>query len=76
MPTRYTNLPVLGRLTSLGNTANIEIILKANPDIILDHGSISETYESLADRRTGADRGDDQLNQLIEHAAVGDDKTR
>ena len=50
MPTRYASLPVLGRLTGRGNTANIEIVLKANPDIILDYGSISETYKSLADR--------------------------
>lgn len=50
MPTRYATLPVLGRLTGRGNTANIEIVLKANPDVILDYGSISETYKSLADR--------------------------
>ena len=50
MPRRYVDLPVLGRLTGRGNTANIEIVLKANPDIILDYGSISETYKSLADR--------------------------
>jgi iron complex transport system substrate-binding protein len=50
MPARYATLPVLGRLTGRGNTANIEIVLKANPDIILDYGSISETYKSLADR--------------------------
>jgi iron complex transport system substrate-binding protein len=50
MPTRYARLPVLGRLTGRGNTANVEIVLKANPDIILDYGSISKTYKSLADR--------------------------
>jgi ABC-type Fe3+-hydroxamate transport system substrate-binding protein len=50
MPTRYTTLPVLGRLTGRGNTANVEIVLKADPDIILDYGSISKTYKSLADR--------------------------
>ncbi len=50
MPERYANLPALGRLTGRGNTANIEIVLKANPDIILDYGSLSQTYSSLADR--------------------------
>ncbi len=50
MPTRYTTLPVLGRLTGRGNTANVEIVLKADPDIILDYGSISKTYKSLANR--------------------------
>lgn len=50
MPKRYVDLPVLGRLTGRGNTANIEIVLKANPDIILDYGSTSKTYKSLADR--------------------------
>lgn len=50
IPARYANLPILGRLTGRGNTANIEHILEAKPDVILDYGSISETYKSLASR--------------------------
>jgi iron complex transport system substrate-binding protein len=49
-PERYADLPVLGRLTGRGNTANVEIVLAAKPDVILDYGSINPTYVSLADR--------------------------
>lgn len=50
MPARYAGLPALGRLTGRGNTANVEIILKAHPDVIFDYGSLRRTYVSLADR--------------------------
>lgn len=50
MPPRYAALPALGRLTGRGNTANVEIVLKARPDIIFDYGSLRRTYVSLADR--------------------------
>ncbi|HET6222875.1 MAG TPA: iron ABC transporter substrate-binding protein [Dongiaceae bacterium] len=50
MPARYADLPVLGRLTGKGNTANIESVLAMKPDLILDVGSIDPTYVSLADR--------------------------
>lgn len=50
MPPRYAELPTLGRLTGRGNTANVEVILKARPDVILDYGSITPTYISLAER--------------------------
>lgn len=50
MPEQYEQLPVLGRLTGRGNTANVEVVLKAQPDIILDYGSVGKTYRSLADR--------------------------
>jgi iron complex transport system substrate-binding protein len=50
MPPHYADLPVLGRLTGKGNTANIESILAMKPDLILDVGSIDPTYVSLADR--------------------------
>jgi iron complex transport system substrate-binding protein len=50
MPARYADLPVLGRLTGKGNTANIESVLAMKPDLILDVGSIDPTYISLADR--------------------------
>ena len=50
LPAPYAELPTLGRLTGRGNTANVEVVLGARPDIILDYGSITPTYVSLADR--------------------------
>jgi len=44
----YRDLPALGRLTGRGGTANLEVVLKVKPDLILDFGSIRETYVSLA----------------------------
>jgi iron complex transport system substrate-binding protein len=44
------DLPELGRLTGRGDTANIEVVLKAKPDLIFDFGSITATYSSLATR--------------------------
>ena len=46
---QYRDLPALGRLTGRGGTANLEVVLKARPDIILDFGSVRDTYVSLAD---------------------------
>ncbi len=43
------DLPELGRLTGRGDTANMEVILKAKPDLIVDFGSVTPTYISLAD---------------------------
>src|SRR5262249_32070187 len=34
IPPRYADLPVLGRLTGRGNTANVEAVLGAKPDVI------------------------------------------
>jgi iron complex transport system substrate-binding protein len=45
----YRDMPALGRLTGRGGTANLEVVLKTNPDIILDFGSVRGTYASLAD---------------------------
>ena len=45
---RYAQLPELGRLTGRGNTANVEVVLKAKTDLIVDVGSTGETYASLA----------------------------
>jgi iron complex transport system substrate-binding protein len=45
-----TALPVIGRLTGRGNTASLESVIKAAPDLILDVGTINPTYVSLADR--------------------------
>ena len=47
---KYAQLPELGRLTGRGNTANVEVVLKARPDLIVDMGSTSPTFASLADR--------------------------
>lgn len=45
----YRDLPTLGRLTGRGGTANLEVVLKSKPDLILDFGSVRDTYVSLAD---------------------------
>ena len=50
VPQRYADLPVLGRLTGRGNTANPETVLAHRPDLIFDYGTINDTYVSLADR--------------------------
>ncbi|HKA63773.1 MAG TPA: iron ABC transporter substrate-binding protein [Methylomirabilota bacterium] len=50
IPARFAELPTLGRLTGRGNTANVEVVLAARPDVILDYGSMTGTYRSLADR--------------------------
>src|SRR5262245_13347721 len=42
-------LPEYGRLTGRGGTANLEAVIKFNPDLILDIGSTGPTYVSLAD---------------------------
>lgn len=45
----YRDLPETGRLTGRGNTVNLETLLKSEPDLILDFGSLRDTYVSLAD---------------------------
>ncbi len=42
--------PEVGRLTGRGNTANLEVVLALKPDLIVDMGSTSATYVSLAER--------------------------
>ena len=42
--------PEVGRLTGRGNTANLEAVVKLKPDLIVDIGSVTDTYISLADR--------------------------
>ncbi|CAK7260481.1 MULTISPECIES: iron ABC transporter substrate-binding protein [unclassified Shinella] len=44
------DLPVFGQLTGKGGTANIEAVLAAKPDIIIDVGTVNPTYASLADK--------------------------
>jgi iron complex transport system substrate-binding protein len=47
---KYADLPALGRLTGRGNTANVEVVIAARPDLIFDYGSVRPTFASLADR--------------------------
>jgi iron complex transport system substrate-binding protein len=42
--------PEIGRITGRGNTANLEVVLALKPDLILDVGSTSQTFVSLASR--------------------------
>jgi iron complex transport system substrate-binding protein len=50
MPARYAELPMLGRLTGRANTANVETVLAARPDLIIDLGDVDPTHVSLAER--------------------------
>jgi iron complex transport system substrate-binding protein len=50
VPEPYASLPALGRLTGRGNTANVEAVLAAKADIVLDYGQVGPTYVSLAER--------------------------
>jgi iron complex transport system substrate-binding protein len=78
IPSRYANLPTLGRLTGRGNTANVEVVLASRPDVIIDYGVINPTYVSLADRvqqQTGVPYllFDGSLSQIARsYAAAGD----
>jgi iron complex transport system substrate-binding protein len=45
--------PEVGRLTGRGNTTNLEVLLKLKPDLIVDVGTINDTFVSLADRVQG-----------------------
>jgi iron complex transport system substrate-binding protein len=42
--------PEVGRLTGRGNTTNLEVLLNLKPDLVLDVGTINDTYISLASR--------------------------
>ncbi|MCO5089762.1 iron ABC transporter substrate-binding protein [Bosea sp. (in: a-proteobacteria)] len=44
------HLPELGRLTGRGNTLSLERLLAEKPDLIIDFGTLNDTYRSLADR--------------------------
>lgn len=49
-------LPFLGRLTGRSNTASLETLISAKPDLIVDIGEVDDIYVSLADqvqRQTG-----------------------
>lgn len=50
------DLPEVGLLTGRGDTANVEIVLNLKPDLIVDFGSVRDTFASLAtsvQERTG-----------------------
>ena len=47
---KYVDLPALGRLTGRGNTANVEVVLREKPDVIVDYGTVNPTFASLAER--------------------------
>ncbi len=47
---KVRQLPEIGRLTGRGDTANLEVVIKAKPDLIIDFGTVNPTYVSLADR--------------------------
>jgi iron complex transport system substrate-binding protein len=46
----YADLPELGTLTGQGGEANLERVLALKPDLILDFGSVRDTYVDLANR--------------------------
>ncbi len=50
LPPEAARLPELGRLSGRGNTANVEVLMAAKPDLIVDIGSTNATYVSLAER--------------------------
>ena len=43
-------LPALGRLTGRGDTLNLEVLLAASPELIVDYGTVNDTYTDLAGR--------------------------
>ncbi len=43
-------LPALGQLTGKGDTLNLEVLLAAAPDLIVDYGTVNDTYIDLAAR--------------------------
>ncbi|SLN11475.1 Vitamin B12-binding protein precursor [Roseivivax jejudonensis] len=46
----FRDLPETGRLTGRGGEANLERVLEIAPDLILDFGSVRDTYVDLANR--------------------------
>jgi iron complex transport system substrate-binding protein len=46
----YRNIPETGRLTGRGGEAKLEAVLKVKPDLIIDFGSVRDTYIDLANR--------------------------
>ena len=50
LPAQYAELPEIGRLTGRGNAVNLESVVQLAPDLVLDVGSTTATYVSLADQ--------------------------
>ncbi|WP_412074230.1 iron ABC transporter substrate-binding protein [Tritonibacter mobilis] len=46
----YRDIPETGRLTGRGGEANLERVLQIKPDLIVDFGSVRDTYIDLANR--------------------------
>ncbi|WP_108485030.1 iron ABC transporter substrate-binding protein [Oceaniglobus ichthyenteri] len=46
----FVGLPETGRITGRGGEANLERVLQVNPDLIIDFGSVRDTYIDLANR--------------------------
>lgn len=46
----YRDIPETGRLTGRGGEANLERVLAIKPDLIVDFGSVRDTYIDLANR--------------------------
>jgi len=46
----FRDLPETGRITGRGGEANLERVLQIKPDLIIDFGSIRDTYVDLANR--------------------------
>lgn len=44
------DLPETGRITGRGGDANLELVLRLKPDVIVDFGSVHGPYVELADR--------------------------
>jgi iron complex transport system substrate-binding protein len=44
------DLPETGRLTGRGDTVSLERLVAAKPDLVIDFGSVSDTFVSLANR--------------------------
>jgi iron complex transport system substrate-binding protein len=44
------DLPETGRLTGRGDTMSLERLVAAKPDLVVDFGSVTDTYMSLANR--------------------------
>ena len=50
LATPARDLPETGRLTGRGDTVSLERLVAAKPDMVLDFGSTSDTFVSLANR--------------------------
>lgn len=46
----FRDLPETGRITGRGGEANLERVLQISPDLIIDFGSVRDTYVDLANR--------------------------